>query len=369
MGRSLLKPVFIRDGHDNFFTPIRLILALMVVIGHTYCVVLGHDRYEPQVFFDYTFSYIAVNLFFIASGFLVTKSILYRGDMPGYSSARILRIFPALAVHVLFVMFVVGPFVTNLPLGEFFTNPQFWSQPLQVLTFYQTDMVLPGAFATNSEQIGSAALWTLRYEIICYIATAAVFATGLMRKKWMLLAQFVFVACFWCFANIFGIFDQLPATVQSMLRFALPYTLGAAIFAYRERLSFHVLGIPLIGFVTILYHNQESFEVLTNIWLAYILFWAAYIKIPALDGLQRMNDISYGVYIYHWIVLQWLFYNFPLMGVVDLLLVGSIISVILAYLSWHIVEKPALELKGKFTKYLRFDRTKRVYEPRNMLLD
>jgi len=369
MGISLLKPVVIRDGHDNFFTPLRLILALMVVIGHTYCIVHGHDRYEPKIFFDYTFSYIAVNLFFIASGFLVTKSMLYRGDVPAYSSARILRIFPALAVHVLFAMFIIGPFVTNLPLTEFFTHPQFWTQPFQVLTFYQTDLALPGAFESNSEQLAGAALWTLRYEVLCYIATAAIFLLGLMRKKWMLLAQFVLITCIWCFASLSGLFEQLPATANAMLRFALPYSLGAAIFAYRERLSFHILGIPVIGIITILYHDKGSFEILTNIWLAYVLFWAAYIKIPMLNRLQSMNDISYGVYIYHWVVLQWLFYNFPLMGIGDLLIIGSVISIGLAWLSWHLVEKPALKLKSRFTDYIRRDRPKRVYVPSDMLLD
>ena len=74
---TLFSGVKIRDGHDNFFTPLRLIFASLVVIGHAYVVVLGGSEHEPHVFYHYTFSYIAVNMFFIASGFLVTKSMLY----------------------------------------------------------------------------------------------------------------------------------------------------------------------------------------------------------------------------------------------------------------------------------------------------
>ena len=72
----------IRDGHDNFFTPLRLIFASLVVFGHAFAVALRDSSLEPHILYHYTFSYLAVNLFFIASGFLVTKSMVYRGDTP-----------------------------------------------------------------------------------------------------------------------------------------------------------------------------------------------------------------------------------------------------------------------------------------------
>ena len=165
----MFQNVKIREGHDNFFTPLRLIFAVMVVIGHAMVIGYRDMAGEPRLFFDYTFSYLAVNLFFIASGFLVTKSMLYRKDLVEYSAARIIRIYPGLLVHVLFVMFAMGPFVTNLPIMQFLTNPQFYTQPLQVLSFYETNMVMPGALASNHEQLGSAPLWTLRFEILAYI--------------------------------------------------------------------------------------------------------------------------------------------------------------------------------------------------------
>ena len=71
----MFQTVKIRDGHDNFFTPLRLLFATLVVIGHAFAVALRDPMSEPQLFFHYTFSYLAVNLFFIASGFLVTKSM------------------------------------------------------------------------------------------------------------------------------------------------------------------------------------------------------------------------------------------------------------------------------------------------------
>ena len=87
----MFQMVSIRDGHDNFFTPLRFIMAYMVLIGHAFVVVLGGSEHEPQVFYNMTFSYMAVNLFFIASGFLVTGSMLYRKSLANFAAARILR--------------------------------------------------------------------------------------------------------------------------------------------------------------------------------------------------------------------------------------------------------------------------------------
>ena len=152
----MFSKVTIREDHDNFFTPIRLLFALMVLVGHAFVVVLGGSSSEPSIFFHYKPSYLAVNLFFIASGFLVTKSMLYREDLVEYGSARSLRIYPALIAHVLFVMIIAGPFVTNLPLKEFFVHPDFWSQPFQVLSFYETNMNLPGLLPPIMSKSGRA---------------------------------------------------------------------------------------------------------------------------------------------------------------------------------------------------------------------
>lgn len=366
----MLSNVRIRDGHDNFFTPLRLFFALMVVVGHSYSVALRDAGAEPFLFFHYKPSYLAVNLFFIASGFLVTKSMLYRGDMAEYGSARGLRIYPALIAHVLFVMFIMGPFVTDMPLWEFFTDPQFYTQPFQVLSFYQTDMVLPGALLTSDEPIASGALWTLRYEILAYIGTALAFTLGFMRRKWMLFAQFAGYAILWMGAHVTGLYDQVPAMIQALLRFGMCYGLGAAIYAYRDILTFNIIGIPLLGLFTALFSGTPAFELMTNIWLGYIVFWFAYVKIPALDSLKKLPDVSYGIYIYHWCLLQWIFYKVPSLSHMQLLILTIIGTVLISILSWYLIEKPILKQKKWFAKFLRFGKPKdRSYNPNTVLLD
>ena len=365
----MFQTVKIRDGHDNFFTPLRLLFAILVVVGHSYIIGLRDPMAEPHIFFHYNFSYMAVNLFFIASGFLVTKSMLYRGDVAEYSSARLLRIYPGLAVHVLFVMFIIGPLATSLSLGEYFTHIDFLKQPFVVLSFISAQMWLPGIFEGNAEQMGSAPLWTLRYEILAYIGTAIIFSLGLLKKKWMVLAQFILPSLTWIAAHYFGVFDSLPATGQNLLRFGIAYGLGATIYAYRERLTFYALGIPVMIVLAALTSRLQVFEVTMNLMLAYMIMWAAYVKVPKLNFLQKFSDVSYGVYIYHWCILQLVFMWMPNISVAGLLLITLPVTFCLATLSWHFVEKPMLRQKTNFSKHLRFGRKKPSYDAKLMLAD
>jgi peptidoglycan/LPS O-acetylase OafA/YrhL len=359
----------ITDGHDNFFTPLRLVFASLVVLGHAYVIALRDATLEPQLLYHYTFSYLAVNLFFIASGFLVTKSMVYRGDTPSFVSARILRIFPALVVHVIFLMVVIGPLATNVAWGEFFSSPDWYLQPLMVLTFFETDMNLPGIFDKNAEQYGSATLWTLRYEVLAYIGTLIVFSLGLLHKKWMVLAQFILPSVGWIIGARFGVFEILPATIENLFRFGIAYGLGATVYAYRDRMNFNWVTLAALIAVSYLFRETEVLEVIMNVLLCWVIFKVAYMKAPKWAWLQRIPDLSYGIYIYHWCVLQMLFYWFPQLGVMELFALTFPPTVALAALSWYIVEKPMLRNKTKFANWLRGAGLKRPMASRQYLLD
>lgn len=359
----------IRDGHDNFFTPLRLVFASLVVLGHAYVIGLRDASMEPSVIYHYTFSYLAVNLFFIASGFLVTKSMVYRGDTPSFISARFLRIFPGLAAHVLFVMFIIGPLATKLPLREFFAQPDWYLQPIKVLTFLDTDMVMPQIFETNAESLGSAPLWTLRFEVIAYIGTLVVFTMGLLRKKWMVLAQFILPSVGWMLGQTFGVFDQLPGTIENLFRFGIAYGLGAAIYAYRDRLNFSWTILASLIAISLLVRNSVTIEVIINLLLGWVIFRIAYMKAPNWAWTQKIPDLSYGIYIYHWCVLQLIFYWFPDLSVIELFALAFPPTIVLAALSWYIVEKPMLRSKTRFANWLRQIGLKPTRVSRELLID
>lgn len=359
----------IREGHDNFFTPLRLIFASLVVLGHAFVIALRDASMEPRVLYHYTFSYLAVNLFFIASGFLVTKSMVYRGDTPSFISARALRIFPALIVHVLFVMIVIGPLATKAPLAEFFSDPDWYLQPLKVLTFFETNMTMPRIFETNDEQLGSAPLWTLRFEVLAYIGTLAVFSLGLLRKKWMVLLQFILPSIGWIIGDSLGLFEAMPASIENLFRFGIAYGLGAAIYAYRDRVNFSWLVLGTLALASYLLRETAVVEVIVNTLLAWLVFRIAYMRLPRFNWMQRIPDLSYGIYIYHWCVLQMLFYWLPNLSVFELFALAFPPTVGLAALSWYIVEKPALRSKTGFSNWMRTIGIKPRCTDRELLID
>lgn len=363
------KGFAIREGHDNFFTPLRLLFASLVVLGHTYVIALRGPGMEPHVFYHYTFSYLAVNLFFIASGFLVTKSMVYRGDTPSFISARALRIFPALIVHVLFVMIIIGPLATKAPLKEFFSHPDWYLQPLKVLTFVDTDMVMPRIFETNAENFGSGPLWTLRFEVLAYIGTLIVFLLGLLRKKWMVLLQFILPSIGWMIGNHFGVFSELPATIENLFRFGIAYGLGASIYAYRDRIQFSWIAFGVFLAVSYVLRETVAIEVIMNLILAWFIFRVAYMRLPSMNWMQRIPDLSYGIYIYHWCLLQLFFYWMPHLSVIELFALTFPATVGMAALSWYIIEKPALRSKTKFANWMRKVGLKRKAVQRELLAD
>ena len=349
----MIKPIHIRDGHDNFFTPLRILMAIMVVFGHAYVVQIGSSEAEPKFFYHYTFSYTAVNAFFIASGFLVSKSMMYRRKLSDYSSARILRIFPALLAHVLIVTFVIGLAVTTMPKMQYLMHPDVLTQPLKVLSFYDTRMFLPGVFETNPEPHGSAALWTLRYEVLAYIGTAIAFSLGFMKRRWMIAAPFFIMAALYAFTERSGILLDMPATLTSLMRFGLAYGLGAAIFAYQDKIKLYWPAIPVLIGATALLNGMPEMEIIGNITLAYIIFTLAYMNMPKLDGLKKLSDTSYGIYIYHWVILQVMVLSLPKMHPIALGSLALIASILTAYASWIWIEKPALKYKGRFAQSLK----------------
>jgi peptidoglycan/LPS O-acetylase OafA/YrhL len=66
------------------------------------------------------------------------------------------------------------------------------------------------------------------------------------------------------------------------------------------------------------------------------------IKIP--ENFLNKNDISYGIYLYHMPVVNFLIYN-NISGSYFSFAICLILTVLLAIISWKVIEKPFLSLK------------------------
>ena len=71
---------------------------------------------------------------------------------------------------------------------------------------------------------------------------------------------------------------------------------------------------------------------------------------PHLGNILKRNDISYGVYIYHMLVINSLV-ELGYKGKLDYLIVAIIVTIFLGTLSWFLVEKKALSFKKKINSF------------------
>ena len=150
---------------------IRFIAAILVIYSHSYPIGTGTDAGEPLMRVSggqIGFGSLAVCVFFVFGGFLICKSMLRVRDGKTYFKARCIRIFPPLIFVAVCSAFLLGPFYTNLPLGEYFTSAGTYRYLLNGCMVLQHN--LPGVFENNIYAgVVNGALWTLPVEFLCYI--------------------------------------------------------------------------------------------------------------------------------------------------------------------------------------------------------
>ena len=74
----------------------------------------------------------------------------------------------------------------------------------------------------------------------------------------------------------------------------------------------------------------------------------AYIPSGAIRGFNKYGDYSYGMYIYAFPIQQSVAALIPGISVLAMIVISFIITFILAFISWHVVEKKMLKYKDKY---------------------
>ena len=85
-----------------------------------------------------------------------------------------------------------------------------------------------------------------------------------------------------------------------------------------------------------------------------LVLWLGSIKTKRFQHIRR-NDYSFGIYIYHWPIIQMLRSLLPPIGAIPLLLAAMAIVIPLAMLSWHYVEVPAMAYAKKLASRISGD--------------
>ena len=348
--RNLFRSVSTAEGlasPHNHFGLLRLLLALAVVVSHALSVTTGRVEDEPlAASTGFTLGEHAVNGFFAISGFLVTMSYDQRG-WRDYIVARTLRIVPGLIAATLVVSLLLGSALTRLDLAAYLGDGRLWRFISATLTTFKSAAPLPGVFDNNPLPFPMGTVWTLKYETLCYLGVLAAGLAGLFLHRRIVLGLWLALVLATVAREIVS--PDGPKGVETALRLPLIFLTGGLIYLWRERVP-----LSLAGLAVALATAQLSPTPIYKAALYLVTAWGVLVLAlaPALTRWRSEPpaDLSYGVYLYGWPVQQAFVALFQAAGALALFFPALALTLIVAALSWYLVEKPALGLKRRLLK-------------------
>lgn len=338
-------------GRDNNFNLMRLLAAYGVLLSHSYPLTLGPNGTDPiQRLTGITLGSIAVDIFFVTSGYLVTKSLVDRKRLLPFLWARILRIYPALIVAVSGSIIVLWALFSPMPLSAFLQDAMTISYFTKNVTLVQgVAFSLPGIFAENPYPHGvNGSLWTLPYEIRLYLLLAFIWVLTLPFKKWRLRIFCALIATVAVVNTVEHLHDHfaLPSGAGEGTRFRSLFFTGAMLFLIREWVFVSGrLAAMLVAAIACSAIDQRVFFVTYYGLLPMSVIVAAHCTTWLGRQVNGVGDYSYGIYIYAFPVQQTVAALMPGISVSAMMVLASIATGTLAIASWHLVEKKALTFK------------------------
>jgi peptidoglycan/LPS O-acetylase OafA/YrhL len=332
-------------GRANNFQLIRLLAAAAVVLFHSYALT-NHWADEPlwKRIPELNSGAMGVACFFVISGFLVTQSWLARTRAVPFIAARVLRIYPALIGAVVLTLVLAG-ISSTLDGVTFLTHPQTLDYVLRVMPAWEMQYRLPGAFAANSLPDVNGSLWTLPIELRLYVAVLLVGIVGLFARPRILLAAFLLIVAVFAWPHDWLAMSAYDKAARDLL---LLFALGSLAWVWRGAIPVSLALAALVMLALIFNPAELARGAFFAPLLAYLVFVAAYHPRLQWPAFNRIGDYSYGLYVYSFPIQQTLVERIPGIDPLPLLALALALTLLLAALSWHCLERPALGLKSRF---------------------
>jgi peptidoglycan/LPS O-acetylase OafA/YrhL len=293
---------------DNL-TFIRSLLALGVVAFHVFGVI-GISYWQ----FPWVPGFIAI------SGYVITQSMSSSRGYAHFAWKRLLRVGPTFLLSLALVALLGGSVYGAL------------SDWLSIL--------LNLAHTGTNEP-----LWSLSLEEMLYFSLAVMFSAGIYRNPnkatETLIALFVLAPV---------AVNFLPTAQAPIAPVTTAFACGSLLYVKKDHINWSTLAGSLCLAVAITLRNSRlhldttTYALLVAPPLAYGLITLAVHSKPVFATYKDVvGDPSLGIYVYHWPIMIWL----QNQGLNDLGLVAATLclTMLLAFFSWHAIEKRALQLK------------------------
>lgn len=334
------------ENRSNNFGFLRLLLATLVIIAHS-AEILDQNRSREiltNIFGTITFGELAIDCFFLISGYLILKSFLSSSTLKSYLMKRVLRIYPGFIVASLFCIFVLIPISGELHL---ITNTlkDWFSAVIRMLT-----LNIPQVKNTQYPTLNGA-MWSIWLEFVCYLCIPIVYITKFNKPKTYGILAVLMMSIF-LITQISGKNIWLPHVrldLHHTSRLMCAFLIGGLFYLLRDKVIWNkpiTIGCTLLLLISLNFKNTAEIGLMT--FGAYLLFnFALNYKNRLLNSIGGKVDISYGVYLYAWPVQIYVIKYYPHINLYVLMLVALIGASILGYLSWSLIEKPFIQLKSK----------------------
>lgn len=330
---------------QNNFDVLRFAMAILVIFSHSFSLMAPYNQ-DPEPLRRLThgilsFGEIAVDVFFIISGYLITASWTKRPQASAFLRKRIARIVPGYLAAILFSVLVVAPLFKSAdshPVNGLFIY-HFFTAIVRLHTFD-----VPGVFASNPWGPGiDGSLWTIAYEFWCYLGVMLLGVCRLLRLP-MLVPIFLLAYAAYAFHYPLHGTHAVVAIVGdlgSWPRFATFFLVGAIAYRYQGTLP-QRLPLALTAFLAIIasLFAPAMIDLVLPIPLTYLVLWLAFQPHFQLSNFAKHGDFSYGIYLYAWPIQQMLIACLlPHLTHITLFLIAASLAIIAGILSWHGVEK------------------------------
>jgi len=350
------------DPRSNALNAWRLTLATGVILCHSWPLTGRRVSFAPahQLLRD-----VWVDGFFAISGFLITWSWFRNPRVRDYFVARGLRILPGLWVCLIITAFVIAPIGVAIQGGSAF-KLLLSRAPIEYVLENSAVLMVKHDIGGTPRWIPwpggwDGSLWTLVWEVLCYIAIAGFGVAGLLRRRWLIPALLA-LALLWSaqLPPLGGIVEEPPnpqrhidvATVRLVMetvaaRFAVMFLAGALLYQFRNviptRWSLVAVSVVIVLAASLL----PNYRLVAAIPLAYAIVVSG--ALIHNKRLRLRTDVSYGVYIYAWPMQQLLIIcGLGVLHPIVFAIIAATATLPLAVLSWLLVEKRAISFKSRF---------------------
>lgn len=305
---------------------------------------------------------VGVQIFFVISGFLITYLMIREEQSKGnlnvlyFYLRRFLRIWP-----LYFLVMILGIFI----LPKLFNTFYFNGDAIKNLTFLN-----------NFDKIGRSIpnigiSWSVAIEEQFYLVWPLIFV--FIKKKNFLFSLIILVfilSCFFTFLNP----EEAYFHTFSNVRFLMIGSAGSFLYSKHKDKMYNlsiftnvrfslIMAIIFLLILSMFNSFSDTFSslmifILPLVYLFLILIVVKPNSESQISFFSKLGKYTYGMYLYHYIIIIFVKICFDYLGfdyltsipaVLSVLTLSLILTIIISYISYVILEMPILKFKNKFS--------------------